>query len=148
MAFRYTLQSVLRLRQSLERQEEQRLFAIAAVVARLRAELEEFERMRVESRRRELLQMREGAPGATLRFAAECDAAAIDVCRKLQAQLAEAERQRLEQVRVYQSARQKREILEGLRERQKAVYDREAAHQEQGRSDEAFLIRHFSESQE
>ena len=44
MAFRYTLQSVLRLRQGLERQEEQRLLACAIAVARIRAEIEQLDK--------------------------------------------------------------------------------------------------------
>jgi flagellar export protein FliJ len=148
MAFRYPLQSVLRLRQSIERQEEQRLFAVAAVVARLRAEIEEFERARVDTRRAALQEMMSGCPGATVQFAALCDAAAARTHRRLQVQLMEAERHRLEQLSVYQSARQKREIFEGLRERQEAVHEREVAHREQERADEAFLIRYIGDFRE
>jgi flagellar export protein FliJ len=148
MKFRYPLQSVLRLRQSIERQEEQRLFAIAAVVARLRADIEEFERARLEERRDALREIMSGCPGATLQFAAICDAAAASTHRRLDAQLQEAERHRLEQLSVYQSARQKREIFEGLRQRQEAVYDREVAHREQENADDAFLIRYIGDARE
>jgi flagellar export protein FliJ len=146
MAFRYPLQSVVRLRQSIERQEEQRLFAVAAVVARLRAEIEEFERTCLETRRAALREMIPGCTGAMMQFAAMCDAAGAGTHRRLQTQLQEAERQRLEQLSVYQRARQKREIFEGLRERQKAVYEREVAHREQENADEAFLIRYIGDS--
>ncbi len=148
MAFRYPLQSVLRLRQSIERQEEQRLFAFAAVVARLRAEIEEFERTRLETGRAALREMTSGCSGATVQFAAICEAAGADTQRRLQVQLEDAEEDRLEQLTVYQSARQRREIFEGLRERQEAVYEREAAHREQESADEAFLIRSIGASLE
>jgi flagellar export protein FliJ len=148
MAFRYPLQSVLRLRQSLERQEEQRLFAIAAVVARLRAELEALDLSRLEARRATLQDMTESLPGAVMQFAALCDAASLGNRRKLLEQLAQAEHQRIEQLRIYQGARQKREVLEGLRDRLETIHNRELAHREQERSDENFLVRRFTDSQD
>ena len=148
MAFRYPLQSLLRLRQSIERQEEQRLFACAAAVARLRAQIQDFQRARLERRRATAQEMISGSSGATLQFAALCEAIAERAGQRLQVQLLEAERQRLERVRVYQGARQKREILEGLREQQETIYDREVLHREQESADEAFLIRYFGDSRE
>lgn len=148
MAFRYPLMSLLRLRRSLERQEEQRLFAIAAVVARLRAELETFDLSRLEERRATLLDMTEGLPGAVMQFASLCDTAGLESRRKLLTRLAEAEQQRLEQLSNYQRARQKREVLEGLHDRAEAVHDRELAHREQERSDENFLARRFRDPQD
>jgi flagellar export protein FliJ len=141
MAFRYTLQLLLRVRQSLERQEEQRLYAAAAVVAQLRAKLEQLERDRLNAKRAVLQQMSEGTFGSTLQFVADCDAAAAFHCARLQAELVDAEHRRLEQLDVYRQARQKREIFEGLRDQQKAVYDQERARREQELADEAFLLR-------
>ena len=142
MAFRYPLESVLRLRRGLERQEEQRLTAIVAVVARLRAEIAEFERVRLEQRRTVLQELTAGCSGAMVQFGALCDSAAESMARRLQTQLAEAEGKRLEQLGVYQTARQKREILEGLRERQAMNHARETARREQERLDEGFLVRY------
>lgn len=140
MAFRYTLQSVLRLRVSLERQEELRLFATAAVVARLRAEVELLNQNQL-SRRRELIgQLQVGSSGAVLHFAAVCDTAYNAARMKLETQLQEAESRRLAQLRVYQEARQKREILEGLRDRQQTAFDLSFTRHEQQDIDEAYLI--------
>jgi flagellar export protein FliJ len=141
MAFRYSLQSLLRLRQSLERQEEQRLFAIAAVVARLRAEIDQFRQDNLESTRAALGEMGGALSGASLQYAAFCGAAFDKARKKLEQQLEEAERKRLAQLRIYQASRQKSEILQGLRERQEAVYELELARHEQQAADEAFLIR-------
>jgi flagellar export protein FliJ len=144
MAFRYSLESLLRLRQSLERQEEQRLFAIAATVARLRAEIEQFRLDNFEARREALREMARSSSGAALQYAAFCGAAFDKARKKLERQLEEAERKRLVQLRVYQASRQKSEILLGLRERQEAVYELELARHEQQAADEAFLVRtHF-----
>jgi flagellar export protein FliJ len=144
MAFRYPLQSVLRLRRSLERQEEQRLFALAAVVARLRVQIEELERIRLEGYRLMLEEMASGCSGAAVQFAATRERAATEARSRLQARLKEAERQRLEQLEAYQKAHQTREIFEGLRGRREAIYEREAAHRQQEQMDESFLTRHVA----
>jgi flagellar export protein FliJ len=141
MAFRYPLQSLLRLRESLERQEEQRLFALAAEVARLRTQIERLQQEDFESRRMELQEMASGSSGALLQFEAICGAASEAARRKIGLQLEESERKRLNQLRVYQAAHQKREILQGLRERQETAYELEIARQEQQIADEAFLMR-------
>jgi flagellar export protein FliJ len=141
MAFRYPFQSILRLRQSLERQEEQRLFAIAATVARLRLELEEFECSRMEQWRVTSQEMMAGSSGAVLQFASLCEANAATVRSKLHVELADAEGQRLQQLYVYQHARQKREIFEKLRDRQEENYDREVVRREQKQADDSFLMR-------
>ena len=148
MPFRYRLQPVLRLHRSLEYQEEQRLFASASVVNRLRAELETRQRQDLTARRAALAEMALFSSGAQLQFRAWCDAASQRAIEFLKGQLQEAERKRLEQLKVYQDARQRREIFEGLRERQKEVYDQELARREQQSTDEAFLIRTFGVSQD
>ena len=148
MPFRYTLQSVLRLRASLERQEELRLFATAAVVARLRAELELLDLNHLSRRRAVIGELQIGSSGAVLHFAAVCDAAYAAVRTKLQTQLQEAEARRLAQLRVYQSAHQKREILEGLRDRQQAAFDLTFTRHEQQGADEAYLIGFHADARE
>ncbi len=148
MSFRYTLESLLRLRESMERQEEQRLFAIAALVARLRAEIQQLHEDNLAFRRRALQEMASGSPGALLRFAGIREAAFENARNRLELQLDEAERKRLHQLCEYQAARQKREILQGLRDRQEAAYELEFARHEQQTADEAFLIRSYMASDE
>ena len=146
MAFRYSLQPILRLRQSLERQEEQKLLAIAATVARLRAELADLDSAHLRQKDATLRGLMQAPAGALLQFMAVCDIAVEEKRRTLEAQLKEAERRRLEQLDQYQEARQKREILEGLRKRQQFAYDLDLGRHEQQRTDEAFLIRAFLNS--
>src|ERR1700716_3489413 len=102
MAFRYPFQSILRLRQSLERQEEQRLFAIASTVARLRAQIEQWEDARRVMRRIASEELIAGSSGATLQFATLREASAAEAQGLLQRELVEAEKQRLQQLGVYQ----------------------------------------------
>jgi flagellar export protein FliJ len=144
MAFRYPLQSLLRVRQSLERQEELRLFAIAAMVASLRAQLESLHQDQLKMKRDTLQEMAGGCSGAVIQFAAASEAAFAAARGKLEAKLQEAERKRQAQLRNYQAARQKREILEGLRDRQEAAYDLELSRRKQQLLDELFLVRSFA----
>jgi len=148
MAFRYPLQAILRLRQSLARQEEQKLFAIAAIVARLRGEIEWIDESRLETRRNALTRLLQSGLGAELQFANVCDEAYARRQSQLQREIQAAEKKRVEQLRVYQLARQKRETFEGLRERQEAAYKLDAARREQQRADEMFLIRSIVEARD
>jgi len=141
MSFRYSLQAILRLRQSLERQEEQRLFIAVGVVARLRNDLELLEEQRFEEKRRAFDEMASGSSGAILQFIAICDKAYAGKKRSLELQLEQAEKKRLEQLEKYKKVRQDREILEGLRDRQEEAYNLEFARREQQAADEAFLTR-------
>jgi flagellar export protein FliJ len=143
MPFRYPLQSLLRLREGLERQEENSLFAIAAHVAALRAQIEQLRENQMQSRRAEFQQMQTGSVGAALQFGSTCEEAARVACKKLEAELADAERRRRVQLTAYQAARQKREILESLRERRETVYEIEVAHREQQTLDDTFLLQTY-----
>jgi flagellar export protein FliJ len=144
MAFRYSLQSVLRLRRSLERQEEQRLFGAAAIVARLRADIAQLKDIHFDQKRQAFQEMTSGSSGAALQFIAVCDAAYARVHQALLLQLEQAEKKRMEQLELYKLARQKRETFEGLRDRQEEAYNLDFARHEQQSTDEAFLLRLFS----
>lgn len=143
MAFRYSLQSILRLRRSLEHQEEQRLFALAAVVNRLRAEIAGLQQRDLMLRRGALAEMQVVSSGAQMQFRAHGDAALTRALDGLKLQLKNAELRRFEQLKIYQQARQRREILESLRDRQYEAYRQEAARRLQQSTDEAFLAREF-----
>jgi flagellar export protein FliJ len=148
MAFRYRLQAVLRLRRSLERQEEQRLTIAAGIVTRLRREIDELEERRFEEKRRAFEELAAGSPGAIFQFLAVGDLAYAEKKRALGLQLEQAEKRRLEQLERYKKVRQDREILEGLRDRQEEAYNLELARREQQAADEAFLNRSVKESLE
>lgn len=144
MAFRYKLESLLRLRRGLERQEEQRLLAIAAEVAHLRAQLQHLEQSRLADRRSLHRDLMQGSTGAALQFSVKCDESYFTAIESIRKDLARAEERRLAQLRRYQEARRKREMLESLRERQQESYDLEFARHEQQSADEAFLLRSFT----
>jgi flagellar export protein FliJ len=148
MPFRYPLQSVLRLRHSVERQEEQNLFAAAAAAAKLRAVLEQLESNHLEQKNEAFQEMSTGSSGAVLQFGAACEAAFEQARKSLLLKLADAEQKRAERLQSYLFARQKRETLEGLRNRQAEAYVLDASRLEQQSTDEAFLTRQFSKHDE
>jgi flagellar FliJ protein len=142
MAFRFSLQPILKLRASLERLEQLRLLAIAALIARV---CEEIAALEVESRdARQSLQERlaAGMAGAEIHYEAMCEKLRADRKKALEAQLEGLEGRQERQRLAFQAARQKREILENLRQRRWEDYRREQARREQKAIDELFLLRH------
>lgn len=143
MAFRYSLLSLLRLRQALERQEEQKLVVLARTVMRMRRAVEDLDEGQLQAQRAALTQLSQGSVAAELQFANVCATAYERVRNQLVRELKAAETRRLEQMKTYCDARQKREILDGLRERQEAAHTLESARREQQNADEVFLLRLF-----
>lgn len=148
MAFRFRLQSILRLRESLEHQEKQRLLAAAALVARLRETIQALEDSRMAEKRQALEQMAVETSGASLQFEALRDALCARARERLLTQLDQAESNRKRCLQSYQTARQKREILESLRDRQQDAYRLESTRREQQETDESFLLRLPQDSEE
>lgn len=141
MAFHFQLSTLLRLRESLERQELQRLQTLVAELAQVRAEIDSID-LEVENSRREIVQQASaGISGAELHAAALSEFARLELRARLVVKLEEIEKARKEQQSRYNHARQRREILSNLRERQLSAYQHEQARRDQRQTDELFLIR-------
>ncbi len=148
MAFQYSLQSILRLRLSLEKQAEQNLLGASAHVAKLRNDLEQIgAAWALERKRREEI-LPGGAAASELHFAMLVEAALQQRLAALRARLQEAENNRTRLLALYKAARQKREILEALRQRAENAYKLGVARREQQQIDELFLRRAFLETRE
>ena len=143
MPFKYRLEVLLRLQRSLEHQEENRLLACVARVAQLKAQLQFWENARFARKQRMVEELEAGAKGIILQLAAEWDAGARRRQVEIRKQMEAAEQLRLQQMQVYRKARQKREVLDDLRERQQTVYHQEELRQLQRTLDETFLIQTF-----
>lgn len=148
MAFRYSLQSILRLRVSLEKQAEQNLFAAAALAAKLRNELERAASTLAQERERRQENLHGGVAASELHFALLAEAALQQRLAALRERLQEAEKNRARLLALYQAARQKRETLEALRQRAENAYKLGVARREQQQIDELFLRRAFLETRE
>jgi len=141
MAFHFALLTILRLRESLEKQELQRLQKLVADLAQIRAEIESVDQ-RIEAARREVVeQVSTGISGAELHAAALSEFALLQLRANLIAKREELERARKDQQARYNHARQCREILSNLRDRQLAAYQHEQNRREQRLTDELFLMR-------
>jgi flagellar export protein FliJ len=141
MAFRFGLQSILHLRQSLEHQQELRLRAANQQVARVRHLIEQMDAHRSEMGERQDRLLQAGLTAAELRFELQCEAELLRHRRELELQQAGLEHVRDEQRELLRKARQQREILEALRDHQQRTYTQEAARREQRNLDDAFLLR-------
>ncbi len=114
MAFRFTLQSVLRLRRSRENQEERKLLAIASAAGRVRTAIEMLEEISMDQYQRRNDELTSGAAiGAMLQFDAMCDERRRTLQFERRKMLAELEHKRAQQAAEYRKARQQREIMEG-----------------------------------
>ena len=143
MAFRYRLESVLRLQRSLEKQEENRLLACVAKVATLRNELQSWEEERRNRKRLSAEELQAGSTGAALSLTASWDAQVVRKQCEIVRHMIQAEEARKAQVARVQEERRKREVLESLKDRLATTYDQEELRRIQQVMDDMFLTRAF-----
>jgi flagellar export protein FliJ len=141
MAFVFTLQGVLRVRELQERSELQKLQALAAQLAGVRAEIISLEAEAEHIRRGVWQEASAGISGAELHFSAARESASLERRRLLQTKLQELERAQQVQMQRYLQARQKKETIAHLREEQLAAYELEQSRRTQRQLDELFLVR-------
>jgi flagellar export protein FliJ len=142
MAFRFTLEPVLRLRASYERLERLRLLQIAAAILQVQSEIAAAVRDSDAARRTLRERLASGSSGIEIQFEAACEAVRVNYRRSLEARLASLRKKHEAQTIAYRVARRKREILENLRQRQFQEFLREEARREQRALDELYLLRH------
>ncbi len=146
MPFQFTLAPLLRLRESLEKAELQRLRMMAMQVAQVRVEIESLD-CEIEAARRQLLeQAATGISGAELNMAALLESSRREQRLRLVAKLDVLEQARRNQQSRYTEVRQQREIVSNLWNRQFSAYQREQARRDQQQADEFFLIRRGAKS--
>jgi len=140
MPFHFPLDAVLRLRTSYEHMEKLRLLAIAAAIVGARAEIVALETESRAARRSTQGRLEAGVVGGELHFDDSTERVRMQRKRALAGRLADLEKKEAAQRLAYRSARQQREILANLRQRQWDIYRREQARREQQRQDETFLL--------
>jgi flagellar export protein FliJ len=146
MPFHFTLAPLLRLRESLEKAELQRLRMMAMQVDQARVEIESLD-CEIETARRQLLEeTATGISGAELNMAALLEASRREYRLRLVAKIDVLEQARRKQQSRYTEVRQQREIVSNLRKRQLSAYQREQARHDQQQVDEFFLIRRGAKS--
>ena len=141
MAFHFSLDAVLHLRKSIEHQQELKLRSANQNVARVRHAIEQLDGRRQHLLAAQSRQLADGTTAAEMRFELHCEAQLLRHRREREQQLATLEQARNQQRQILREARQARETLEAVRERQLSLYQKERLRREQRNLDDLFLMR-------
>lgn len=140
MPFRFSLASLLRLRQSLERQRAQRLREASLAVARAEETISQIDQSLAETARSDDASLRAGRSAAELQFALAARATALQRRQDFQAELERLKIARQGVAVEYQRAYREREVLESLSARQRQTHQQERLQQEQRELDASYLL--------
>ena len=141
MAFRFSLAAVLNLRQNIERQEYLNLERIQQEIAKVQNQLTEAAQQKSDLQQSRDSQLVESMPSVLLQSLYEQVFAIEKHMESLKALLVELAAKKDQQMKVYTQARQKREVLESLREKQHGAYVLEENKRQQTLMDDLFLAR-------
>jgi flagellar FliJ protein len=142
MAYRFSLQALLRYRESYEQRERLRLQIAAREVAKARQEYTEAEQEKDRALEDLATRLGQGMNASELRFELSCNRARARRVAACKEQVARLEELRLRQMEAFHKAQQQRRILENLRDRQLAAYRQLQDRRTQQQLDERFLIVH------
>jgi len=141
MPFKFSLQTLLHYRESLEHQQELRLRAANQQVARVRHLLDQMEARRQQLHSAQNHELILGTTVAELRFGLLCESELLRHQLALQQQLAVLEKARDQQREIFQQARRAREMLEGVRDQHFRLYKKQHERRQQRALDDLFLLR-------
>ncbi len=142
MPFRFSLQAVLRFRESFERREQQRLAVLTREVVKAKQHWEQAKLDRANAVVQLQKKLRQGVTAMEMQFELACDRARVRRIAVLNDHLGKLEDLRRRQLEVFRTAQQQRKILENLRDRQLAAYRLAQTRREQQQMDDRFLITH------
>lgn len=140
MPFRFPLQALLHLRQSIEHQQELRLRTANQQVARVRHALEQLDSHIVQTHTLSSHYLARGTTGAELSFLQSMEGSLLAQRKELEHELQRCQHVRDQQERVFRQARRERETLESLQTQQLCDYQRDQARHEQRQLDDLFLM--------
>ena len=146
MPFRFSLQAVLRCRESFEHRERQRLQVITREMLKAQQRQDEAKSERITCLAQFHTKLQQGMSAVEMQFELSCDRARVRRIAALSEQFAKLETLRRRQIEAFRKAQQQRKILENLRERQLAAYRVVQARREQQQMDDRFLITYGRES--
>lgn len=141
MPFRFPLEAVFHLRQSLEHQQELRLRAANQQVLKVRHLIEQIDEQTLQAQLQFSQELSGGTTAVEVCFALSRETALRSLRRDLERELARLENLRDQHQRIFQEARRQRETFESLRNQQLREYERDQSRREQRRLDELFLLR-------
>ena len=143
MAFRFALASILRLRQSIERQRTLELQKANLQVSRAQETLARLERSLNQAAQSDARGLSAGCTAADLQFAAMLRENLLHFRQELQSDLRKFESLRQIALGAYRQAYREREIPETLRARQYRVYQQEQARRHQQEQDSDYLLQRW-----
>lgn len=142
MSFRFSLETVLRFRESVEKREELALQQVQMQLAQARRAVDEAtaEIRRARQAREECL--REPVPAAHLQAMVRAAEAAAERRKVLEQAVHVLEQQRAQRLEAYQAAHRGRQMLSDIRTRQRDAHDLEHTRRQQKFLDDLFGARH------
>jgi flagellar export protein FliJ len=145
MAFRFPLQTVLRIRRSLEQQEEALLVLINREIQAGISKLEKMDRAVSVLRDNRSSTVASGCTSAELSFFGDCINAVLRSRTRLHSKVDELRKLGALQRERFENCRRQREVVETLRSKQLAVYREQEMRKEQREIDDLFLVRRHSD---
>jgi flagellar export protein FliJ len=141
MPFQFSLATVLKVRESLEKREERALQKIQLEMAHVLRQIEELTEQIAKTHQAREQAMAQPIPASHLQtLLAQAQAAAERKIALFQA-LRTLEQQRDRQIKVYQQAHRDRETLTDMSNKQRDIYEQDQARAEQKTLDDIFMAR-------
>jgi flagellar export protein FliJ len=141
MAFRFTLASVLRVRENIEQREELALQRAELEVTRVRRRIDELTEKHIRVLQARERTLRQAVPAHRLQSMQAEMNAIVEAKKNLLKTLEAVQQQRDAQMKVYQSAHTGRQMLTDLSEQKKSEYELEQDRAQQKRLDDIFASR-------
>ena len=141
MPFRFSLASVLRVRESIERREELALQRVEMEVVRVKHRIDELTQELARAGEARENALRNSIPAYDLQSMDAQMNAALDAKQILLDTLQTLQQQRDAQMKLYQVAYNGRQMLTDLLEQKKSEYKQEQDHAQQKRIDDLFASR-------
>jgi flagellar export protein FliJ len=141
MAFQFSLETLLRVRRSIERQQELKLLCAVRQVVSTVQEIEMADRAIAAVWASEQQELETEMRAAQLHFDAAWRVVLYERRKGLEKVLAEREALRAQCQKEFQAAHREREAVEVLREEQRERYRGDEERREQAQMDDLFLIR-------
>jgi len=141
MGFRFTLESVLRFREGIEKREELELQRVQFEVARVRRRIDELTEQLAGAGNEREEAMQSWMQAFRLKDLQDEMNAAFEARQTLLETLATLKRQSEAQMKVYQAARVNRRMLTDLQKQQREAWEQSQHRIEQKRMDDVFTAR-------
>jgi len=142
MAFRFSLATVLRVRESIEQREERVLQRIQLEMARVSRQIEELSVQIERTCDAQIEALQKPIPAGILHGLLWEVQAAEDRRKVLLSTLQTLELQRDKQLKIYQTAHRNHETLISMKREQRAAFELEQARNQQKSLDDIFMARH------